>query len=218
MAVLIGGSAGGKEAAAVALANISAGSKDVAVRPAPSTLNPKPRGTSRLPLAFDVLLRSCLTVLLPLLPRAFDGLPCANANLQVQHGSRWPPMLHAGLGLAGLFHSKPGFVNPAQSEVVKAHALVGLNQLLLGGTPSGQAAGAAFAARLAPSPAFQKSESRAGLVVNLANLLGQPAAATRIAAAGAAPGACPVDCGLCNSLTTPRGPPPYPCVMLVFLT
>lgn len=33
VAVLIGGSAGGKEAAAVALANISAGSKDVAVRP-----------------------------------------------------------------------------------------------------------------------------------------------------------------------------------------
>lgn len=72
-----------------------------------------------------------------------------------------------------------------QAEVVKAHALVGLNQLLLGGTPSGRAAGAAFAARLAPSAAFQKSEHRAGLVVNLANLLGQQAAATRIAAAGA---------------------------------
>lgn len=68
--------------------------------------------------------------------------------------------------------------------MVKAHALVGLNQLLLGGTPSGRAAGAQFAARLAPSPAFQKSEHKAGLVVNLANLLGQPAATTRVAAAG----------------------------------
>lgn len=109
-------------------------------------------------------------------------------------------------------------MNPAQSEVVKAHALVGLNQLLLGGTPSGQAAGAAFAARLAPSPAFQKCESRAGLVVNLANLLGQPAVATRVAAAGAEPGACQVDCGLCNSLTTPNRAATLPCVMLVFLT
>lgn len=67
---------------------------------------------------------------------------------------------------------------------MKAHALVGLNQLLLGGTPAGRAAGAALAQRLAPSPAFQKSENRTGLVVNLAGLLGQPAAATRIAGAG----------------------------------
>jgi hypothetical protein len=73
---------------------------------------------------------------------------------------------------------------PNQAEAVKAHALVGLNQLLLGGTPAGRAAGAALAQRLAPSPAFQKSENRTGLVVNLAGLLGQPAAATRVAGAG----------------------------------
>ena len=40
------------------------------------------------------------------------------------------------------------------------------------------------AARLAPSQAFQKNESRAALVVSLAGLLGSPAAPTRVAAAG----------------------------------
>lgn len=71
-----------------------------------------------------------------------------------------------------------------QSEIVKAHGLVGLNQLLLSGTPSGKAAGAALVARLAPSPAFIKADTRLPLLTSLAAAVGLPATHTRIAAAG----------------------------------
>jgi hypothetical protein len=71
-----------------------------------------------------------------------------------------------------------------QSEIVKAHGLVGLNQLLLSGTPSGKAAGAALVARLAPSSVFQRAESRGPLLTSLAAAVGLPSPATRIAAAG----------------------------------
>ena len=73
----------------------------------------------------------------------------------------------------------------AQAEIVKAHGLVGLNQLLLSGTPSGRAAGAALVARLAPSPAFARADARGPLLTSLAAVISQPAAATRVAAAGA---------------------------------
>lgn len=72
-----------------------------------------------------------------------------------------------------------------QAEIVKAHGLVGLNQLLLSGTPSGKAAGAALVARLAPSPAFARTDARGPLLVSLAAAVAQPSAATRVAAAGA---------------------------------
>lgn len=67
---------------------------------------------------------------------------------------------------------------------MKAHGLVGLNQLLLSGTPSGKAAGAALVARLAPSPAFIKADTRLPLLTSLAAAVGLPATHTRIAAAG----------------------------------
>jgi len=71
------------------------------------------------------------------------------------------------------------------AEIVKAHGLVGLNQLLLSGTPSGKAAGAALVARLAPSPAFARTDARGPLLVSLAAAVAQPSAATRVAAAEA---------------------------------
>ena len=75
----------------------------------------------------------------------------------------------------------PGF----QAEIIRAHGLVGLNQLLLANTGSGKVAGARLVGVLAGSPDFHKSASRQGIVVNVAQLLAFESARVRTAAAGA---------------------------------